>query len=603
MPASLLSAPPFDRLTEPERVDLWHLSDVVRFESGEAIARSEPGPDRVHLIVSGVVNEVRKDAVVAVRGCGEAFDVAALLDGPSASVFVAKGPAACLILPGAPVAALARANPAFGGALRAVGTAKSDGNAAARPSAELQSLMTTMVGDAYLHPPLYVDAATPIHVAARRMAERRATSLLVRDGSRVGIVTGQDLRRAVILERVSVDAPTGPVASYGLVTIRTDDFLFNALLLLTRHAIRRLVVVDGDGEVVGVLEQVDLLSFLSNHSHIVALQVERATTISELREASRNIEGLVRVLHDKGARIAFLAQLVTELNRKVFARLYALLAPPDLLANACLIVMGSEGRGEQILRTDQDNGLILRDGFACADVERVGAAFAEALQSFGYPLCPGGVMASNPIWAKPLAAYRRQLLSAVTTSDERALLDVAILVDAAAVAGDGGLLAALRRTLFEALRDNSAFHARFARAIDSFDVPLGLFSKLIVERGPHKDALDLKKGGIFAVVHGVRSLALERGLSDTNTFERVRRLEELGVFDHRFALDLIEAFAFMLNLRLRARLAQLDDDLPTDNFVRPGELSTLEQDRLKDALGVVRELKEIVRHHFRLRLF
>ena len=139
--------------------------------------------------------------------------------------------------------------------------------------------------------------------------------------------------------------------------------------------------------------------------------------------------------------------LVSELNRQVFSRLWELVAPQALRENSCLIVMGSEGRGEQIIRTDQDNGLLLRDGFAADGVEAVTEAFSAALAEFGYPPCPGGIMLSRPLWRQSTAgAFRDTMRDWIHGSDPEGLINLAIFLDATAVAGDATLLEKTRAT-------------------------------------------------------------------------------------------------------------------------------------------------------------
>jgi CBS domain-containing protein len=182
-------------------------------------------------------------------------------------------------------------------------------------------------------------------------------------------------------------------------------------------------------------------------------------------------------------------------------------------------------------------------------------------------------------------------------------MNVAIFYDAAPVAGDARLLEQAKGYLFDLLAENSAFHARFARAIDMFDTPLGLFATFVTGKGAHKDELDLKKGGLFPLMHGVRALALERRLTETNTVQRIRRLQGLGVFDKPLAQELADAFDFLLGLRLATRLEKMRLHQPLDNFVRPATISKLERDLLKDSLQIVKRFKEVVRHHFRLGMF
>lgn len=596
------SVPPFDRLSGAELERFKTALDVAFFRRGETIIHAGEVPESFYVVIKGAVHEVDGEGVVAVHGSNECFDSSILIERRSRHDFVVEEEAICYVLPLDDLLDLTANNKAFAEFFYRDITLKLDALVARQTIRELQPVMTARVRDAYVHPPVYADAGTSIFEAASLMRAQKATSLLVRDGARIGIVTGFDLREAAILERQPLETPIAGATSYQLITIAPDDFLTEALLRMTHHGVRRLVVEDR-GAVTGVLEQLDLLSFLSSQSHIVAVEIDRATDVDDLRRASQRLPTLVRVLHGHGTKSIYITQIVAELTRKSAARLFEMLAPPEMVANACLIMMGSEGRGDQILKTDQDNGLILRDGFESPEVRRVCEQFTEALISFGYPPCPGDVMVRNPAWSKPLAAWRDNLRRWVASPDEQALMNIAIFYDAHSVAGDPALLADARQHLFDLVRENAAFCAAFARAIDSFDTPLGIFSKLIADRGAHKDELDIKKGGIFPIVHGVRALALQHQLAETNTALRIKALEEQNVFDHAFAVDLTEAYGFLLGLRLQARLQKLRHDQPLDNLVRPDDLNKFERDLLKDSLQIVNRFKDLVRYRFHLKMF
>jgi CBS domain-containing protein len=596
------SHPPFDRLTGPEMERFRASLDIRFFREGETIIRAGEVPDAFYVVIKGAVREVDGTGVVALHGPYDCFDTGLLVEGQSRSDLVVEEEAICYVLPVDELLDLTANNKAFAEFFYHDLSLRLEALSARQTIRELQPVMMARIREAYVHPPLYVDAATSIFEAAGLMKANKATSLLVRADGRVGIATGIDMREAVILGRRPVETPVGEIASWRLVTIAPEELLADALLRMTRHGIKRLVVEER-GEIRGVLEQVDLLSFLSSQSYILGLQVERAASVDDLRRASEQLPRLVQVLHGHGTKIPYITQLVAELTRRIAARLFGMIAPPELVANACLMVMGSEGRGDQILKTDQDNGLILRDGYPAPEVRRVGEAFTEALVGFGYPPCPGGIMVSNPAWAKPLAAFMDDLRRWMLAPDEPALMNIAILVDAAPVAGEPALLAELKAQLFELSRGESAFCARFARAIDSFETPsLGGIRSLLVGRMAGREPLDLKKSGIFPIVHGVRALALERGVAETNTAERIRRFEESGLFDHRFAVDLIEAYGFLLGLRLQARLDKLRLGQVPDNLIRPHDLNSFERDLLKDSLAIVGRFKELVRHHFHLKM-
>jgi CBS domain-containing protein len=308
----------------------------------------------------------------------------------------------------------------------------------------------------------------------------------------------------------------------------------------------------------------------------------------------------VRTLRRQGVGVAVIGEVVSDLNRHLLSRLFDMIAPDEIRSGGCLVVMGSEGRGEQTVRTDQDNGLILADPVDEATLTRFRADFSSALEDFGFPPCPGNVMVRNPAWSKPLADYLADFRRWLALPDEAAHMNVAIFYDASAVAGDARLLTSAKATLIDLIRGEQAYLAHFARAVDAFPTPIGLFNQLITSEGKG-DALDLKKGGIFPVVHGIRSLALEYGLLETATDKRIARLREIGVLQADFARELAQTLQFLLMLRLDRQLAASAGVSGT--LVRPSSLSSMERDLLRDAFQVVKQFRELVRHHFKLGLF
>jgi CBS domain-containing protein len=350
--------------------------------------------------------------------------------------------------------------------------------------------------------------------------------------------------------------------------------------------------------VLGVLGQLDLVSFVANHSHIAAAQIDDAESVADLKAAARRIDDMVAALHEGGIKVERVARLVCELNARLFARLWRLIAPAELQANSCLLVMGSEGRGEQILKTDQDNALLLRDGIDTDDVERVALRFNEALAEFGYPQCPGGIMLTNPLWRQPLSGFRATLRDWVYGADPDGPMRLAIFIDAARVAGDERLLDSARDHLQNILVDNDAFLARFAAAADQFSEASPWWNWLSTRRDGH--LLDLKKLGTFPIVHGVRALALQRRVRAVGTVARLQELVALHAIDEPMARDVTDALHFLMNLKLQHQLQQRARGEVPGNLVKPSELGMLEREPLQDALAIVKRFRAFLRQHFRL---
>ena len=340
------------------------------------------------------------------------------------------------------------------------------------------------------------------------------------------------------------------------------------------------------------------MSFLAGNSRLVAQSIDRAGGANELAPLANEIQAQIRPLRRQGVKFEVVSEIVSDLNRHLLAKLFRLVAPPSILRKGCLIVMGSEGRGEQTVRTDQDNGLILSEPVAESDLTAFREAFSGALERFGFPPCPGGVMVSNPIWSKPMDAYRDDFRPWPTLRDEKALMNVASLYDAEAVAGDAELLSAIKTELVERIAPEPLMLALFARAADSFPSPIGLFNTLVTSKD-RGDGLDLKKGGIFPIVHGVRSLALEHKLMETGTTARIAKLASKGALGLEFGRELTEALRYLMTLKLDQQLHEFDGS----DLVRPSELSTRERDLLRKSLQIVKRLRELIRRHFNLAMF
>ena len=471
------------------------------------------------------------------------------------------------------------------------------------PQREMLSLATARVADACLRQPVYVDGALDLVSVCRALAAAGATQALVRDrhngGDRLGIFTTTDLRDALLRDTPPAALAVREVAHFDIVAVAPEAELFEALWLMVRHRVHRLLVRDAaSGVVHGVLGQLELVGFVANHSHLIALQIDEARSLAALAAASVRIDTMVATLHADGIKIERIARLVGELNRRVVARAWSLVAPPELVSNSCLLLMGSEGRGEQILKTDQDNALLLRDGFSFDGLEAVAVAMNAALQGLGYPPCPGNIMLSNPLWRQPLAAFRDTLQGWVLGAEADGPMHLAIFVDAAPVAGDGGLLREARAHLDRVLTQHDAFLARFASAADQFDEPSRWWQRLT--RSADELPLDLKKLGTFPIVHGVRALALQYGVAALGTADRLRSLADAHHLDATLARDLGDALHFLMALKLTHQLRQRERGEAAGNEVRPSALGTLEREPLQDALAIVRRFRAFLRQHFRL---
>ena len=605
---------PFDTLTPAEQADVRAHAGLTRFKADAVLLTPESDADHAWLLVEGHVQLIEGGEVVAVYGPDDVCAARAVLAGRASGVLSTLGEVTAWQIPRTTLQALISGNAGFSAWLFGDISRRLAAASRQREQREFLSLMMARVHDAYVRKPFYVDGALDLVSVCRLMAEQGLSNALVRDGERVGMFTTTDLRDALLRPEPANALAVREVARFDLVSVASDAEVFEAMLLMLRHRVHRVIVRERDaggreGAIVGVLSQLDLMSFVSNHSHLIALQIQQAGSVAELKLAALQMDGLVGVLHSGGIRIEIVCSVVRELNRQLFARLWSLLAPAELVANSCLIVMGSEGRGEQILKTDQDNALLLRDGFAGAGSDRAELAritdlFTAALIDFGYPRCPGNIMLSNPLWCRPLVEFKQLLRDWLFGAEPDGVMNLAIFLDAAAVSGDAALLQQARHFVDEFLVDNDAFFARFASAADQFSEPAGWWTKLAslgglrgTEAAP---AFDLKKLGTFPVVHGVRTLALQHHVAELGTTARLQVLVDRGHLPAPMARDLTEALQFLMAMKLDNNLRQRRAGQPVDNLVPLATLGTLERDLLKDTLAIIKRFRQHLRLHYRL---
>lgn len=597
------SASPFDCLSPEEQALVKNSVDIAYYPEGAVVLGVGDTPQHLFVIIKGYVTQHEGDEVVASYGPDDCFDGRALVAGRSSSRFVVAEELVAYQLARASVQELIARNANFGALLFADLGNKLSALAQRAEQHELQSLLMARVDQAYLRPAHRVDAATDVVSVARLFQEQRCTSVLVtglaqaHDG--LGIFTANSLQRAILDGRPLHTLTVGELASHPVVSVRASDTIGDAMAVLLRARVHRLIVRNEVGEILGLLRALDLFSFVANQSHLISVQIEQAQDLRALAQASEHITRLVGVLFRGGTRVGLMAQLVQQLNARLFERAWHMIAPPELVAHSCLFVMGSEGRGEQLLKTDQDNGLVLRDGYEPPpDLQDICTRFSQALQSFGYPECPGGIMVCHSTWRAPVSVWNERVRDWLLRPEGDSLMHLAIFLDAHAVAGDVALLAQVRQRIVQLANDSDALVARFALAIDAFGSPAGWWNRLL---GLSEDEpVNLKKAGIFPIVHGVRSLALARRILATGTGERIEALVADGTLDANLGQELLQGLHFLMGLRLQAGLAELQLKREVTGNVNPQRLSTLERDLLKDALSAVKRFKAFL--HQRLRL-
>ena len=599
----LKAVAPFNQLNRDEFVRVVDSLTPAHYAAGETIQARRSNPGSLFVVAEGIVEESDHSGTVALYADGASFDSMALINGRSENAFISRERSLCYQMPVQLFHALCRGNAHFREYFQRDLGRRLDGLVAVQQRRETASFLLARLGEGNLHAPVFVPPETTIREATRLMQAREVSAVLVRRGDETGIFTERDVRERSLLMGLPDTTPIGNLASYDLCTIDRDDFLFNALVLMTERAIRHVVVTRG-GEIEGIFEQADLLGYLANSSYVIASKLDRARTRSDLDAAAAAVPHLVESLFGRGVKPRYIARIVTDLNRKLFRRVFEQVTPPRLRDDVCLIVMGSEGRGEQLLRTDQDNGLIFRSEPADDERAAITEPFTRTLIELGYPPCPGNVMVTNPEWSQTLAGYRRELKRWLAEPSGDAFLRLAILYDASPVAGDSrpadrhqgaGLRAArpgggLRRPLRQG--DARLSRRRWGSSTGSSSPRPGMAAGASTSRR----AASSPSSTASAVWRS------NTGSPKPTPSRRIQALSGRGPFSDEFSADLIEAFDFMAMLRLRQQFAAMARGEVYDNILDVDQLRGFERNLLRDSLKIVKQFKSDVTHHFRLNM-
>ncbi len=471
-------------------------------------------------------------------------------------------------------------------------------------------LFSTRVGDVIRRSPLMIASGRTVREAARIMVDGGVGSLLVTDpyGEAVGIVTDKDLRRAVA-EAEDYDAPVEYVMSSPLATVSHREICFDALLRMMTAQIHHLAVVR-EGQVVGMITSHDIMLLQGRSPMYLFREIMGARSLSELYPLSEKVPMTVGSLIEEGAKARNLTRMITIMNDLILEKLLGFLqdemGPPPV--PFCWILMGSEGRKEQTFHTDQDNALIYRDPAGPEEAARCEAYFEtfataaiEHLMRCGYPPCPGGMMASNPAWRMPFARFRDYFERMILRPEPREVLNATIFFDFRPGWGHSGLGEALRNHVALHAAREDVFLRHLARDCLTVRPPLSFLRNIIVEKdGEHKDTLDLKTRALVPFVDFARLYALRHGLHETNTFTRLEILREQGHIPADLAVEALEAYEFLMQLRLVHQMTRINKGGAPDNHINPASLSELEKQTLKETFGVVRSLQTFIKESFSL---
>ena len=586
---------PFDAL-EPGRLEQVGGAVEIEFHPAGAVifAQGAAPPEHVWVVRSGIVELVDRERVLDELGPGEMFGHPAMLSGlPTGFEARAREDALCYRLP-AEVVAPVLAMPA--GVRFVARTLLARAQAApGAPADELLDDPAHRRVDSFLRTaPVLCPPQTPIREAARRMTETGLSSVIVELGDgRLGIVTDRDLRTHVATGRVPVDAPVAEVMTPDAFTVAPDMLGIEAVIDMIDRGVRHAPVVDAQGRVLGVLDDVDLLAAEGRTPFHLRRTIAEASTPDALEVASGELPAMLIALFDAGIAPGRISSIQTVVIDALTRRLLELAA--EELGPAPVpwswLALGSLGRREAVPSSDADTGLVWHGADGDPQNRRwmgeLAARVVAGLERCGVAADDHGVRADRPLFARSADAWRSELASWIADPEqEKALIAVSVLFDGRVVAGEGlgrpvaAWLApdARRRVLLRLL-------ARLALA---HRPPTGFLRDIVVEHtGEHRGTFDVKQGGVLPIADLARWAGITAGAGDPATGARIERAARAGVLSADDARTLGEAWDLVAGLRLEHQIEQLRAGRPPDDHLRPDALNPLTRRYLREAFRAV----------------
>jgi len=446
---------------------------------------------------------------------------------------------------------------------------------------------------------------------ARRMTNRGVGSVVVIDeiGVPMGIVTDGDFRSKVVASGKLTNAPVIDVMSRPVQSISADAFCFEAILSMIINRIKYLTVMDGL-KLLGIVSEHDLMVSQGNNPVAVIKGIEQAKSVEQVMVIRKNIDQAMHVILEHGGMARDICELITTLNDHLTQKII-FLAEEDMLREGlgrppvpyAWIALGSEGRREQTLRTDQDNAIVFADGprEREEEVQRffldLAGRVVSGLERCGFPRCKGGIMAVNPKWCQPYRVWKDYFRHWIVDFDYPAeeVLQTMIFFDFRPIYGQYAFVGGLLEFITDCLSQRESFVKDMAETAVLHQTPLGFFKRLVVEKsGEHKNQLNLKTNGLTPLVDAVRTLSLDQKVFETNTLDRISALVEKGVLSQTEADDLRDAFNVLMLVRVRHHVSVINRGGDPDNYVNPEDLSIIQRTMLKEAFKTIDRIQRML---------
>ena len=460
---------------------------------------------------------------------------------------------------------------------------------------------------------LITEISATVHQAAQLMRENRSSSLLVRNeaGEIVGITTDMALREKVVADRLDYATPVAEVMSSPLIYIDETALIFEAVTLMEEKKVKHLVVKNEEGDITKVLSNENLLNVHRYSSTFLVDEIAQAETIKEIISSHERLPRIIKSLVDSGAHARNITRITSKVSETVLIKLieFAIAEIGEPPCGFAFLTLGSEGREEQTLATDQDNAIIIEDVEEERQEEvisyflKLSEMVCTWLDQVGYNFCKGEVMAMNPKWCQPLTTWKNYFSRWIIKAKPQDLLEVSIFFDFRCMYGERYLVDELRQHIFKRVADKDVFFYQLAQNALLFKLPVDFFGNISVESGgEHPNTFNIKH--VIALIVGyARLYAINFSLEETNTLQRLDRLKSRSFIGRNLHEDIVEAYNYLMQIRFTHQVNRLNNGEEPDNHIYLEELNYMEKSSLKKIFSQVGSLQKKLQSIGRMEVF
>jgi PAS domain S-box-containing protein len=476
---------------------------------------------------------------------------------------------------------------------------------------ELQSsiLMMNLPVSSFVKEHITCDMDMPVQEAASMMRRKDQNAIIVtKDTSQhpVGIVTDCDLRNRVVANEFDISKPVFEIMSSPLLRIPDEALLYEAVLQIKEKSISHLVVEDRAGRIVGIFSNEDLLEVQRNSISYLIREVSAAETIESLKKIHNKIPVLVKILLESGSRVRNITYLISTVTDAITHRLveFAIEEMGEPPSEFAFLALGSEGRREQTLVTDQDNAIVFDDvaNEKFAEVNRYFLYFGKKinlwLDKIGYQYCQGEVMAGNPQWCQPISRWKKYFSDWVNQKSQDGLLGVAVFFDFRIVYGTERYADELRRHINKIIDGKETFFSLLANEVSKYNIPTDIFKENGHDNAPGIPEAFNIKNAISPLVDFIRVYSIQHHMGESNSLLRLEKMLRMNIIPEDEYHEIENIYSRMMEIRFRSHVNAILDNKSPDNMVTREELTVIEQTMIRKTFSEIIRYQQKILNDF-----